>query len=134
MSRAVRSVVCLLVCGAGFALAGCQRGGVENRRVASVPEPVEADLYSPAVTTREQSDPFAQPGVFNAPVDDGGGNAVFTTPTTGGGTYQVQKGDTLWSISTKVYGDGQKWREIAAANPDLKDANAIREGQVINLP
>lgn len=33
------------------------------------------------------------------------------------GTYTVKKGDTLWDISKKVYGDGSKWRKILSANP-----------------
>jgi|GEM_PF-4693182 len=32
--------------------------------------------------------------------------------------YTVKKGDTLWAISKKYYGDGTKWRKILSANPD----------------
>jgi 5'-nucleotidase/UDP-sugar diphosphatase len=33
--------------------------------------------------------------------------------------YVVQKGDTLWRIAAKVYGNGQRYRDILAANPGL---------------
>lgn len=33
-------------------------------------------------------------------------------------TYLVEPGDDLWSISTRLLGDGARWRELAAANPD----------------
>lgn len=117
--------------------AGCRMERTGDRsQVATVPPPVSSDLYPPSVTTPAQSDPFAQPGVFSAPVD-GGNSAVFTAPSTGGGaaggTYMVQKGETLWSIAVRVYGDGQKWKDIAAANPNI-DPNKVREGQTINLP
>jgi 5'-nucleotidase len=33
--------------------------------------------------------------------------------------YTVKKGDSLWSIAQAKYGDGHKWKQIAAANPKL---------------
>jgi len=33
--------------------------------------------------------------------------------------YDVQKGDTLWKIAEKAYGDGTKWKKILEANSDL---------------
>jgi LysM repeat protein len=32
-------------------------------------------------------------------------------------SYTVKKGDTLWAIAKKHYGDGKKWRKILEANP-----------------
>ncbi len=49
------------------------------------------------------------------------------------GTYKVQPGDTLWSISEKVYKSGYNWTDIAKEN-NLTDANNIEEGQEIKLP
>lgn len=55
--------------------------------------------------------------------------------TKGGKTYTVQKGDSLWRIAKKEYGDGCKWPIIYKANQDkLKDPNMIYPGQKINLP
>ena len=48
-------------------------------------------------------------------------------------TYTVVSGDTLWAISERFYGDGNKYHQIAAAsgisNPDL-----IHPGQVLTIP
>ncbi len=48
-------------------------------------------------------------------------------------TYTVVSGDTLWAISERFYGDGNKYQVIADAsgisNPDL-----IHPGQVLTIP
>ncbi len=48
-------------------------------------------------------------------------------------TYTVVSGDTLWAISERFYGDGNKYQVIAdasgVANPDL-----IYPGQVLTIP
>lgn len=46
--------------------------------------------------------------------------------------YTVQKGDTLWSISEKVYNDGFKWKEIAQAN-NISNPSQISEGMELKL-
>lgn len=49
--------------------------------------------------------------------------------------YVVEKGDTLWAISTAVYGDGNRYNEIFEANkPMLKDPDLIFPGQVLSIP
>lgn len=48
-------------------------------------------------------------------------------------TYTVARGDTLGKIAAKLYGDSNKWREIAEANPGM-NVNRLRVGQVIKLP
>lgn len=48
-------------------------------------------------------------------------------------TYTVQRGDTLWSIATRTYGDGKRWRHIVSANQGL-DPTRLRVGQKIILP
>ena len=47
--------------------------------------------------------------------------------------YIVQKGDTLWKIAVSVYCDGQRYRDIEAANPGLVP-NKMRVGQKLVLP
>lgn len=50
-------------------------------------------------------------------------------------TYTVSKGDTLWSISKKFYGQGGKWQLILDANRDkISDPNKLKAGTVINIP
>lgn len=48
--------------------------------------------------------------------------------------YTVRHGDTLWIIAETQLGHGSSWSCIAQANPDLRDANLIHEGQVLLLP
>ncbi|MFH1812122.1 MAG: LysM domain-containing protein [Pseudomonadota bacterium] len=52
-----------------------------------------------------------------------------------GGTYSVKQGDTLWSLAQKVYGDGNRWRDIAEANPGVvgKDGG-VKVGDSIKFP
>eukprot|EP00249_Psilotum_nudum_P018713 c26929_g1_i2 orf=651-4022(-) len=38
---------------------------------------------------------------------------------------KVKPGDTLWSISSRVHGTGQKWREVAALNPHIRNPDVI---------
>lgn len=50
-----------------------------------------------------------------------------------GATYQVVRGDNLWKIAVRAYGDGYKWVDIAKenklANPDL-----IHAGNILVIP
>ncbi len=52
-----------------------------------------------------------------------------------GTSYTVVKGDTLWKISNRVYGDGAKWKVIADANQDvLKGSKDLKVGMVLSIP
>lgn len=49
--------------------------------------------------------------------------------------YVIQKGDTLWKIAEKTYGNGAKYTAIVDANKEvIKDADKIFPGQKIRLP
>nr|WP_325212343.1 LysM peptidoglycan-binding domain-containing protein [uncultured Oscillibacter sp.] len=49
------------------------------------------------------------------------------------GSYTVTKGDTLWGICRRTYGDGTLAWKLAEAN-GIKNANLIYPGQVVKLP
>jgi nucleoid-associated protein YgaU len=49
-----------------------------------------------------------------------------------GDSYTVVRGDHLWSIAVRAYGDGYKWVEIAKAN-NIAHSNYIEVGQVLKL-
>ena len=50
-------------------------------------------------------------------------------------TYTVVKGDTLWGIAKRFYGDGSKYGAIASANSAvIKNPNLIYPGQVLTIP
>jgi len=52
-----------------------------------------------------------------------------------GGFHTVEKGDTLWAISQKSYGDGAKYKLIFEANrPMLSHPDKIYPGQVLRIP
>lgn len=48
-------------------------------------------------------------------------------------TYTVVKGDHLWGIAVRAYGDGYKWPEIAKSN-GITNPGYIEVGQQIKLP
>jgi nucleoid-associated protein YgaU len=50
-----------------------------------------------------------------------------------GSTYTVEKGDYLWNIAVRTYGDGYQWVKIARAN-NLVNPNLIFSGNVLQLP
>ena len=50
-------------------------------------------------------------------------------------TYEVKKGDTLWAISERYYGNGSKYKAIVEANqPMIKNENEIYPGQTLRIP
>lgn len=48
-------------------------------------------------------------------------------------TYTVVKGDTLWTISVRAYGDGYQWTKISSAN-NLINPNVIHAGNKLKIP
>lgn len=45
----------------------------------------------------------------------------------------VQKGTTLWDLSKKYYGDGNRWKEIAAANGNINEKK-LKMGMELKIP
>ncbi len=79
-------------------------------------DPVPVEVMSP------------QPSLAMAPDSD-----TDTAASPSGNSYVVQKGDTLWSIAHRRYGNGQRWKSIHQANPGLEPIQ-MRVGQTISLP
>ena len=48
-------------------------------------------------------------------------------------TYVVVRGDTLWDIAVKVYGNGELWKKIAAAN-GKPNPKRLLVGSELELP
>ena len=55
------------------------------------------------------------------------------TTTVAGKTHTIVKGDSLWDIAQKYYGDGNKYKLIMKAN-NISDPNALTVGQVLKIP
>lgn len=50
-------------------------------------------------------------------------------------TYEIRKGDTLWGLAVRFYGDGKKYTKIYNANKKLiKDPSKLTIGWVIKIP
>ena len=61
--------------------------------------------------------------------------AAEASNTITGGSYTVQKGDTLWKIAVRAYQDGYKWPQIAQANQEtVTNPDVIEIGMVLTLP
>ncbi|RLT37960.1 MAG: LysM peptidoglycan-binding domain-containing protein [Chloroflexi bacterium] len=80
---------------------------------------------SPAVAANATSAPAGTQPVVAAPAS--------STTNNSGGTYTVAAGDTLGTISQKLYGDFQRFREICTLN-GLGDCNTVSVGQILRLP
>ena len=49
--------------------------------------------------------------------------------------YKVEKGESLWTIAKKIYGDAAKWKLIYEHNKNiLRDPKMIKPGMVLRVP
>ncbi|MDP6045127.1 MAG: LysM peptidoglycan-binding domain-containing protein [Phycisphaerae bacterium] len=127
--------------------AGCKNNSWNPfRSKTPPPEPVDvATMDNTALgsdAVRPSTIDTSGVGVQPTPIAiSSGGGAVTPAPDTitppvsaaGTGTYTIQKKDTLWSIATRLLGNGQRYRDIIAANPGL-DPKKLAVGQVIKIP
>lgn len=52
-----------------------------------------------------------------------------------GNFYKVNRGDNLWKISVRAYGDGYQWTEVWKLNKNkLRDPNKLEIGMTLDLP
>lgn len=65
--------------------------------------------------------------------DVNGDGAMMKKAAITGDTYTVQKGDHLWEIAVRAYGDGNKYTTIIEANT-LRNPDRLEEGTVLKLP
>ena len=92
---------------------------------AANPPPAPPPLVQPVQPVTPSSP--VQPVISDTPP------VVTQTSASAGGTYTVQKGDTIFKIARARYGDATAVKKIRDANPGL-DADHIKAGQKINLP
>lgn len=77
----------------------------------------------------------ARPSVTSVPSRPGSGSAAAAPATAGGRRHLVVKGDTLFSLAQKYYGNRSRWRDIYAANRDqLPSENSLRLGMQLRIP
>jgi len=66
---------------------------------------------------------------MTAVVDDTKGEMLL------GSEYKVVKGDSLWKIAVRAYGDGYQWVKIAEANKaELPNPNGLEIGMSLSIP
>ncbi len=105
-------------CFAALALIGC--ASTQTTQPAPAPAP-QAETQPAPVETPAPAPAPRQEAVAPAPRDD---------------SYQVQRGDHLWGISSKpaIYGDPYRWPLIYKANADkIQDADLIYPGQTLTI-
>jgi nucleoid-associated protein YgaU len=77
------------------------------------------------------------PGLPNPDLLEAGSQIVVpasSAPPPALAKYTVRRGDSLSTIAQTQLGRGAAWPCMVRANPDLRDENLIREGQVLLLP
>jgi len=85
------------------------------------------------ITLTRASEPAPDVGPVSAPANPT--PVPQTTTNTPAGTYVVQQGDTLWSISNQFYGRGDRWPVIYDANRDkIQDPGLIQPGWQLVIP
>jgi nucleoid-associated protein YgaU len=100
--------------------------------------PVAAALLAAKANTLDAPPAQIQPVVHVVP---GGASARPSVPPGGGGggTYKVKAGDNPSKIAAALVHDGNRWKELIAANPQKKKAAngnfaSLHPGEVLELP
>ncbi len=100
---------------------------------------VGMELTLPAVAMDSTDDSMMEKSEDDSMMMEKEGESVMeetaTTQTVSitGDTYTVQKGDHLWDIAERAYGDGNMYTLIIEANT-LRNPDRLEEGTVLNLP
>lgn len=107
---------------------------------AVTPAPVARDVPSSFYRPVEEDDspvslaPVDEPSAF-VPAQPVQPARSAKQPTAGGRRHVVVKGDTLFSLAQKYYGNRSRWRDIYAANRNvLPNENALRLGMELTIP
>lgn len=117
-TTALIALICLC------ASAGCQRKA--KQELAAVPPPVD-----PVSVQGYQAEPVTFEPVAPAPAQPT--YVAPPPPVPAQASYTIQKGDSLWKIAERHYGNGQRWQDIVAANPGLVPEK-LPVGKTIVLP
>jgi 5'-nucleotidase / UDP-sugar diphosphatase len=122
----------LLIACVAVSIVGCAKKTATptanaNLTEVAPPPPIHNGITPAQPISTAYAEPMAAPADEITPTRS-------TLPSTGSGkTYVVKKGDTLWAIAQKTYGDGKQYKKIVAANPNIK-GDRVMTGQKIVLP
>jgi len=101
-------------------------------------EPPSSDVPSaeyapPPSTSGVREIPVTQPPVLSPPTPAPTPAPVPEPTPARPRMYTIQKGDTFIKLARRFYGEDRRWKDIAAANPQMSP-NALKIGQQIVLP
>jgi nucleoid-associated protein YgaU len=119
----------LQIPGPGFAQAAPGRAGYETAEPESSPVPRMVKTVPTAAPARTAPPSPPQPQSISADAEDA--DAGYYQQA--GGTYVVQRGDTMAKIAKNLLGSTKKWRELAKANPHI-NPNKLVVGQALVVP
>ncbi len=143
----------LILC--GLMLTGCQKkpdatARTDESSASGEPPAGSLDSYDRSSTTTgdaNYSDPRADDGSGGVVLRSGDSGAEPTSPAadetlapmdragSGGRMHVVAKGDTLYMLSRRYYGNATHWRDIYNANRDkLSDPNKLPVGTRLTIP
>jgi len=126
VNRSTALLMGTIVLAAG-SLLGCQNkssnvptsSGVTD--VSTPPAPASSTYTAPQPVT-------AQPVTYDTMPGNSSGGSIAS-----GSSYTVKRGDTLYSIARRSYGDGKQWQKIASANPGVRP-ESLKVGQTLQIP
>jgi nucleoid-associated protein YgaU len=100
--------------------------------VAASPTPVPDPVSSP-ISLAPVDQPAAEPA---SPISDAPQEPTRPAPTQGAKHHVVARGDTLFSLAQKFYGNRSKWRDIYAANRDVlsSEKTPLKIGTDLKIP
>ncbi|MBS0661801.1 MAG: LysM peptidoglycan-binding domain-containing protein [Verrucomicrobia bacterium] len=105
--------------------------------------PITADSPAQPGPATEEDSPITYAPVENPPsapsprpsLSPAASRAVPTKPTAPGRRHTVARGDTLFSLAQRYYGNRSRWRDIFEANRDvLPKEDALRVGMELRIP
>lgn len=92
---------------------------------------VAKKMISATSTSPAANGTIAQNGTTTAPAN--GSVAAPVQKSITGDSYIITRGDDLWDIAVRAYGDGYKWVDIAQAN-GLSNPGLIHSDNVLKIP
>lgn len=130
--------------GAGYKFRGCIVNPGEKKETIPIPSDPYPNVSDEELAKRVWNGEFgngderkqklgSRYAAVQALVNKGIGKTTTSTPTESNKYYVVQKGDTLWAIAKKYYGNGNQYPKIAKAN-NIKNPDLIYPGQKLLIP
>ncbi len=123
----MKKIAALIAIGLLSSLTACGGKKTTTSPEAIKPPPPPPSVPSTPVVTPAPT-PTPAPDLTPAPAP-----AANDAKPAAGTKYVVKRGDTLWGIATRTYGDGRQYKKIVAANPAIK-GERVNAGQTIVLP